>query len=61
LPVIRLGERARESPPGALLELLADDPQAEEDARLWCRGGGHALVSVAREGNLTRIQVRLAS
>lgn len=61
LPVIRLGERARKAPAGAALVLLADDPQAEEDVRLWCRGAGHELVSVEAEADFTRIKVRLAS
>ena len=61
LPVIRLGERARKASSGAVLVLLADDPQAEEDVRLWCRGAGHELVSVVSEFNFARITVRLAS
>ena len=60
LPVIRLVERARQAPAGAALVLLADDPQAEEDVRLWCRGAGHELVSVAVEGDFIRIKVQLA-
>ena len=61
LPVIRLGERARASAPGTLLVLLADDPQAEEDVRLWCRGAGHEFVSASSEDGFTRIEVCLAS
>ena len=60
LPVIRLGERARGAPPGSVLTLLADDPQAEEDVRLWCRGAGHELISATPEDGFTRIEVRLA-
>jgi tRNA 2-thiouridine synthesizing protein A len=58
LPVIRLGERIREIPPGRTLLLLADDPAAEEDVRLWCRGHAHDLVSVEREGREVRLRIR---
>ena len=61
LPVIRLGERARRAPPGSVLVLLTDDPQAEDDVRLWCRGAGHEFVSASSEGGFTRIKVCLAS
>jgi len=59
--VIRLGEKARGAAPGATLVLLADDPQAEEDVRLWCQGAGHELVSVESGGSFTAIKVCLAS
>lgn len=60
LPVIRLAKRIGESPPGGTVLLLADDPAAEEDVRLWCRGHGHELLDVAREGRQARIRVRRA-
>jgi tRNA 2-thiouridine synthesizing protein A len=58
LPVIRLARRVQEAPAGAVVLLLADDPAAEEDVRLWCRGHGHELVDVSREGREARIRVR---
>jgi tRNA 2-thiouridine synthesizing protein A len=58
LPVIRLARRVEDLPAGATVLLLADDPAAEEDVRLWCRGHGHDLVEVAREGREARIRVR---
>lgn len=58
LPVIRLANRIEEAAPGATVLLLADDPAAEEDVRLWCRGHGHELVEVARDGREARIRVR---
>jgi TusA-related sulfurtransferase len=38
--------------------LVADDPAAEEDVRLWCRGHRHEVVDVARRGREARIRVR---
>jgi tRNA 2-thiouridine synthesizing protein A len=60
LPVIRLARRLRDAAVGATVLLLADDPAAEEDVRLWCRGHGHVLLDVAREGRQSRIRVRKA-
>jgi TusA-related sulfurtransferase len=59
--VIRLGEKARAAGPGAVLVLLADDPQAEDDVRLWCAGAGHEFLSVHAEATFTRIKVQLGS
>ena len=58
LPVIRLAERLGAVSPGTTVLLLADDPVAEEDVRLWCRGHGQELVGVEREGRVARIRVR---
>jgi TusA-related sulfurtransferase len=58
LPVIRLADRLRGVPLGAAVLLLADDPQAEEDVRLWAKGQGHEVLETAQEGRLLRIRVR---
>ena len=58
LPVIRIGERMRSTPPGGVVRLLADDPAAEEDVRLWARGHGHEYLGAEREGGVLVIRVR---
>ena len=58
LPVIRIGERIRAVPPGTTVRLLADDPAAEEDVRLWAKGHGHELLGVDRDGGFLVIRVR---
>ena len=58
IPVIKLAERVAAVAQGATVLLIADDPVAEEDVRLWCRGHGQELVSVEREGAVARIRVR---
>jgi tRNA 2-thiouridine synthesizing protein A len=60
LPVVRLGERMRRVAPGTEVLLLADDPLAEEDVRLWAAGHGHEVVSAERDGNASRILIRRA-
>jgi tRNA 2-thiouridine synthesizing protein A len=44
VPIIRLARAAAALPPGALIELLTDDPAAEYDVPAWCRLRGHELV-----------------
>lgn len=39
-PIILLARRAAESPAGALVELLTDDPAAQFDVPAWCRMKG---------------------
>jgi tRNA 2-thiouridine synthesizing protein A len=58
IPVIKLAERISEVEIGSTVLLLADDPAAEEDVRLWCRGHGQELLEVARAGRSARIRVR---
>ncbi len=45
--------------PGQVLEILADDPAAEEDIRRFCRRTGHELISVKNlPDNVKRILIR---
>ncbi|MBZ0268199.1 sulfurtransferase TusA family protein [bacterium] len=60
LPVVRLGERMRRVAAGEEVLLLADDPMAEEDVRLWAAGHGHEIVTVERHGPSSRILIRRA-
>jgi tRNA 2-thiouridine synthesizing protein A len=58
LPVIRLADRMRAAARGEIVVLLATDPAAPEDVRLWCRGQGHELLSAAEDSGHLRIRVR---
>lgn len=58
LPVIRLAARIQSVARGDTVLLLASDPAAEEDVRLWSRGQGHELVDVVRDGDLLKLRVR---
>ena len=45
--------------PGELLEVLADDPAAEEDLTRFCKRTGHELVSVEQlEDGAQRFLIR---
>ncbi|MDQ6714966.1 MAG: sulfurtransferase TusA family protein [Actinomycetota bacterium] len=61
LPVIRLGARLKELPPGSLVRLLATDPAALSDVPAFCRMRRHDLVEVVDEGEHTAYLVRKVS
>jgi tRNA 2-thiouridine synthesizing protein A len=42
-PIIELARHIGEVPPGALVEVLADDPAAAPDLAAWCRMRVHEL------------------
>jgi TusA-related sulfurtransferase len=44
--------------PGQLLEMLADDPGAEADMKIWAHVAGYELTQVARDGAVFRFLVR---
>jgi tRNA 2-thiouridine synthesizing protein A len=62
LPVIRLAQAARDTAPGAVIEVWATDPAARADIPAWCRmrgqdylgeahaDGGHAAYRVRTVG-----------
>lgn len=52
LPVIELGRRYAEVPPGALVAVVADDVAARHDVPAWCRmrGQEYAGEEVADDG-----------
>jgi tRNA 2-thiouridine synthesizing protein A len=52
LPVIELGRRYAEVPPGALVAVVADDVAARHDVPAWCRMRGQEYVGeeVADDG-----------
>jgi tRNA 2-thiouridine synthesizing protein A len=44
--------------PGEALEVIADDPLAAVDIPHMCHQESHAVLAVAREGDLTRLHLR---
>jgi tRNA 2-thiouridine synthesizing protein A len=60
LPILRLARALRRAPVGTVALLLATDPAAVEDVDVFCREGGHELLSTEREGPLFRFRVRRA-
>lgn len=48
LPVIRLAEAAKDTPPGTRITVLATDPAARHDIPAWCRMRHHELTELTR-------------
>lgn len=44
--------------PGTELDVIADDPMAAVDIPHMCHQENHEVVSVAREGDVTRFRIR---
>jgi cysteine desulfurase len=59
LPVIRLAERARLAPAGAVVEVWATDPAARADIPAWCRLRGHGYLGSRVLGEHTAYAVRV--
>lgn len=50
MPVTLMARAAAGAPPGAVLEVLSDDPAAKADIPVWCRMKRHAFLGAeARE------------
>lgn len=57
-PVFRTRMELDEMKVGEVLEVLADDPAAEEDIQSLVRNLGHEILSVNRAGNHVQILIR---
>lgn len=59
LPVLKVRKIMRGVETGALAQVLATDPLAEEDLRVYCETSGAAFLSAQRlEGGVLRIVIR---
>lgn len=45
-------------PPGAVLEVLTDDPAAPTEMPAWCRRTGHDLLSLEPLGEQFQLRIR---
>lgn len=58
-PLFQTKQAIESIKPGQVLEVLADDPAAEEDIKRFCKRTGHELVSIRRlPDGVQRILVR---
>jgi len=59
VPILRTRERLRELTPGAVLEVLSDDPAILEDMAAFCRSHGHDYLGHVEEpGKAWRVRLR---
>jgi tRNA 2-thiouridine synthesizing protein A len=53
-----VAERISPLSPGAVLEVLTDDPGAPTEMPAWCRRTGHELVGLEPMGEEFRLRIR---
>ncbi len=58
VPVFRTREEIDRMAVGQVLEILADDPAAEDDIRSWAKRTGQEILEIRREPSHIRILVR---
>lgn len=51
LPVLRANKAIRDLGAGEVMRVLADDPAAPADFRLYCETTGHRLVEIVNDDN----------
>ena len=56
VPVLRTARRVRGLAPGALLEVLGDDPLMRLDLAAWCAREGHEVVTMEAGGQGGRVR-----
>ncbi|NBD96301.1 MAG: hypothetical protein GVY11_07500 [Gammaproteobacteria bacterium] len=59
-PVWRTRQLIADLPPGALIEVVADDPLAELDLRVFCQRQGHELVQASTRDGQLRARIRVS-
>jgi TusA-related sulfurtransferase len=57
-PVFRTKMEISLMVPGTVLEVLADDPAAEDDITRWSRRSNNSLLSVEKKGRILRFLIR---
>lgn len=58
VPVIELARAVAAAAPGAVVEVVSDDPAAEHDVPAWARMRGHAYLGAVPRGGATGYRVR---
>ena len=58
VPLLKVRQALAPLRVGQVLELLADDPAAEDDMTRWTARTGHTLLAVDRHGAVIRFLVR---
>ncbi|HET9767954.1 MAG TPA: sulfurtransferase TusA family protein [Thermoanaerobaculia bacterium] len=61
VPVLRTARRVRRLAPGALLEVVGDDPLMRLDLAAWCAKEGHDVVVMEEAGGRIHCVLRVGS
>ena len=57
-PLFQTRESIDQIKPGEILEIITDDPAAEEDLKRFAKRTGHEVVSFEKEGNCLRFLIK---
>ncbi len=57
-PIFRTKEEIEKLEVGQVLEILADDPAAEEDITRWAKRTGNQLLKLEKSGRILRFLVK---
>lgn len=58
VPVIELAKAVAAAEPGAVVEVVSDDPASRHDVPAWCRMRGHAYLGESPRARGTGYRVR---
>lgn len=58
MPIFRTREEIDKLEAGEVLEILADDPAAEEDIKRWAKRTGNEVLEMKKEGSVIRFLIR---
>jgi tRNA 2-thiouridine synthesizing protein A len=58
MPVLKTREEIDKLSVGDVLEVLADDPAAEEDIKAWAKRTGHKLLSIEKTSDGIRFLIQ---
>ncbi len=58
MPIFRTREEIDKLQAGEVLEILADDPAAEEDIARWAKRTGNEVLEMKKEGSVIRFLIR---
>jgi TusA-related sulfurtransferase len=59
VPVLRTERRVRRLAPGALLEVVGDDPLMRLDLAAWCAREGHQVLAMEERDGRVRCLLRV--
>ena len=58
LPVLRAKKRLKDVDAGALMRVLATDPDAVADFEAFCAETGHTFIGWSKDGDILTISIR---
>jgi TusA-related sulfurtransferase len=58
MPVFKTREEMDKLEVGEVLEVLADDPAAEEDIKRWAKRTGNEVLEVKKEGSIIKFLIK---